>query len=66
MVFFGILILILHILSHLFLMRFFVWHDTDKKIKLLHNRWFKIVLLVPPFALLVTAFLITLGIFIKK
>jgi hypothetical protein len=67
MVSFGIfLIVIFNILSHLFLMRFFVWHDPDSKLKLLHNRWFKIALLVPPIALLVATFLIILGLILKK
>jgi hypothetical protein len=60
------LLLLLHALSHIFLLRFFKWHDPDQKLKFLHKIWFQIFLMIPPVALVFATFLIITGLILKK
>jgi hypothetical protein len=55
-------IIILNIVAHIFLVRFFKWYDKESK---LNSPWFLWLLLVPPFALLLTSFLVGIGLLLK-
>ncbi len=52
----------LNILAHIFLVRFFKWYDKESE---LNSPWFLWFLLVPPFALALTIFLVGIGLLLK-
>jgi hypothetical protein len=57
------IVLILHIVAHFFLLRFFKWYDASSKT--LNSKWLAIFLLIPPFALVVALGLIGIGLILN-
>lgn len=64
-----LLVILLNLLAHVFLMRFFKWYSEDTHInksgKPLKTRILSFVLLVPPLALATAVFLIGLGLILQ-
>jgi hypothetical protein len=57
-----LLVLLLNWLSHFFLVRLFKWYDPKSR---LNSKVVKWILLVPPLALVLAVFLISLGLILR-